>query len=54
MSTLEYWVGAVVVAAVRRDMRERGKHSNYWHRKGGYRSLLFTLNSAAFHGRIGT
>ena len=45
-----------LIAAIRHD-RANGVYSTesvrFYARRGGYRSLRFKLNSAAFHGRVG-
>lgn len=54
MNALQYWVGALILASVKRhyalDLHvDRSHHNWFYSRKGGYRSLLFKLNSTAFH-----
>lgn len=54
MNSIDYWGACLLIAAVRRSMQRETKPAvlTYFMRKGGFRSLLFKVNSHAFHNKI--
>ncbi len=54
VSSLEYWIGALILASIRRAHNAGFwgiAHQRFYDGKGGYRSLRFKLHSHAFHAR---